>query len=512
MDIILVIDIGTSSMRGGLYDEYGKIKKIIQIHYSPEYFATNRVEQDPIYWENALIQITSEAVQWLKTQGLPLEAISITSQRTSIIPVDRSGSPLHNAIMWQDKRTYNICEELKLYDAFVYNRSGAKINPVFTAPKIKWLKENEPNIYKSAHKILVIPDYAIFLMTGKFVTDYTYGSRTSLMNIHELEWDNELLELFKVDREKLCELIPQGSIAGYTTEMFMKRTGLPSGTPVISAGGDQQCAALGAGAIGNGSFQITTGTGSYIIASSNTLQLDSQMRTICSVSAVKSKYMLESSILTTSTICNWFCDNFYANSKGDSAFERMLEDALVSPVGSNNLITFPHFQGRGSPDWNSLASGIFFNVSLGTTRGDFARSILEAIALEISENLDIMNRIIGTITSISTAGGLTKSSLFNQIQADIYNQPISLPNNRETTSLGAWVTASLEMGMYDSYQKALNQAEKGTRNMLYYPISENVVIYDKQKLRRLALYNNLEQNGIYQLLREDGLDKNHQFS
>ncbi len=204
--------------------------------------------------------------------------------------------------MWQDKRTYEICKELEPFSEYVYKRTGSKINPVFTAPKITWLKTHEPKIYHKSYKIIVIPDYVIFLMTGKFVTDYTYGSRTSLMNIQSLEWDEELLTLFKVDKEKLGDLVPQGSIVGHSTEAFSKLTGLPIGTPIISAGGDQQCAALGAGVVENGSIQATTGTGSFIIASSDTLQLDPQMRTICNVAAVQNKYVLESSILTTATI------------------------------------------------------------------------------------------------------------------------------------------------------------------------------------------------------------------
>ena len=503
MGNVLVIDIGTSSMKGVLYDRFGKIQQMFQVQYSPEYLPSDRVEQDPRDWKNALIDITSEAVKWSQEYGITIEGVSVTSQRTSIIPVDKEGIPLRKAIMWQDKRTYEICKELEPFSEYVYKRTGSKINPVFTAPKITWLKTHEPKIYHKSYKIIVIPDYVIFLMTGKFVTDYTYGSRTSLMNIQSLEWDEELLTLFKVDKEKLGDLVPQGSIVGHSTEAFCKLTGLPVGTPVISAGGDQQCAALGAGVVENGSIQATTGTGSFIIASSDTLQLDPQMRTICNVAAVQNKYVLESSILTTATVSNWFSENFYMESKEQSSFEKMLEDASRSSVGSNNLITFPHFQGRGSPDWNPLAKGLFFNVTLASTRGDFARSILESIALEVSENLDVMIDLLGSITSMSVAGGLTKSPLFNQIQADVYNQQISLPANQETTSLGAWVSAALALGIYSSHEAALKQAEQGTAKTKYYPNKDNIAVYNKLKINRAALYVSLKENEIYEMFREE---------
>ena len=182
-------------MKGVLFDRFGKIQQMFQVQYSPEYLPSDRVEQDPRDWKNALIDITSEAVKWSQENGITIEGVSVTSQRTSIIPVDKEGIPLRKAIMWQDKRTYEICKELEPFSEYVYKRTGSKINPVFTAPKITWLKTHEPKIYHKSYKIIVIPDYVIFLMTGKFVTDYTYGSRTSLMNIQSLEWDEELLTL-----------------------------------------------------------------------------------------------------------------------------------------------------------------------------------------------------------------------------------------------------------------------------------------------------------------------------
>lgn len=435
MSFILVIDIGTSSMRGILYDINGKIQKNIKVDYQPDYSADNIVEQGTLDWKNSLFDIVGKMVVWTKERNIKISGISITSQRTSIIAVDKKGTPLRKAIMWQDRRAISVCEELEQHANYVYKLTGSRINPVFTAPKITWLKKNEPEIYHKADKIIVIPDYIIYLMTGKFVTDYTYGSRTSIMNIEEKEWDENLLNLFEIDREKLSDLVPQGSIVSYTTDKFRMETGLSASTPIISAGGDQQCAALGAGVIDEGSVQITSGTGSFILASSDDLQLDSEMRVICNVSAIPNKYILEASILTTATIVSWYADNFYEDSEHVSALDKMLEEAASSSVGSNGLIMLPYFQGRGSPDWNTLAKGTFHNVSLESTRADFARAILESIALEISENIDIIQEVLKKPQHIKVGGGLTKSSLFNQIQADVYNIKITLPSNTEVTSL-----------------------------------------------------------------------------
>lgn len=499
MGIILVLDIGTSSMRGVLYTELGKVVNTCQILYSPEFLPDHRVEQEPACWEDALIRITAQAVQWSAARGLPIDAVSVTSQRSSAIPVDRDGVPLRKAIMWQDRRTYDLCRELEPYAEEVYSRTGSRINPVFTAPKLAWLKRHEPAVYDKAYKILVIPDYVLFLMTGQFMTDYTYGSRTSLMNISTLEWDDELLALFQIHRDKLCELVPQGSITAYTSEAFRQKTGLRSGTPVVSAGGDQQCGALGSGVIDNGSIQITSGTGSFLLASSNRLVLDREMRTICNVSAVKGKYVLESSILTASTVCNWFARSFYPQEDEHTSLEKMLEEACQSAPGSNGVLTLPHFQGRGSPDWNPLAKGLFFNIDLGTTRGDLARSVLEGIVLEIAENLDIMGDQTGGIHSVIIAGGLTKSPLYNQIQADVYNRMVTLPANRETTSLGAWISAALALELYPSLHQALKSAANETEPTYYQPDAQHAAVYEKLKSGRMALYHSLKDSRIYHI-------------
>lgn len=495
MKAILVIDIGTSSMRGIIYNQEGESIKTIQYFYSPDYLTGNRVEQDALTWKNSLIKIVSEAAEYLNKLKYEIMAVSITSQRSSVIPVDHNGNPLSKAIMWQDKRANDICRELSDSGDSVYNRTGTRINPIFAAPKITWLRRNHPDIYIKCHKILVIPDYIIFLMTGQFVTDYTYGSRTSLMNIRTLKWDPEMLSLFEIDEEKLCKLIPQGEVLGTSTKAFEAETGLTAGTPVISAGGDQQCGALGTGIIEKGSLQVTTGTGSYIIASSDEPILDPDQRFICNVSAVRNKYVLESSILTSSAVYNWFFTKFYPH---PSVMKDTIDiDASKSPCGSNGVILMPHFQGRGSPDWNSLAKGMFFNVTLSTNREDFARSILEGIASEIAENIEIMSNSIGNIDKISASGGMTKFRLFNQIQSDSYNREVILPNNKESTALGAWASAVFALGLYPSYQEALDKANTDSDATRYAPLSENVKIYKKLYSIRQKLYKTLLKEDIY---------------
>lgn len=497
MEIILVIDVGTSSMRGVLYSKNGHAHKIIQETYSPEYLNYNYVEQDPLTFKKSLISIVQQSVDIANILAAEIIGISLTSQRSSMIALDSDCNPLRKVIVWQDRRTLSICSNLSQYENYIYERTGLKLSPVFLGPKIAWLKQNENDIYKKSSKIVTIADYLMCIMTNTLRTDYTYGSRTLLMNLHTLKWDSDLLNLFGIDEDKLCTLGEQGCISGYTTDDFSKISGLKSGIPVISAGGDQQCSAIGNNVINQGDTQVTTGTGSFIIAASDKPYIDPVNKVICSISAIPNKYILESSILTSGTIYDWFNKNFYCSDETvEYNYNKINFDAENSKPGSNGVILLPHFQGSGSPDWNPNATGLFHGVSLGTKKEDFSRSILEGIAAEIAENLDILSSYIGKIGAINISGGLTKNPLFNQIQADIYGISVNLPSNCETTALGAWASAAMALGIYNSIPEALDFVSENKENTVYNPISSNIEIYNNLKINRKNIYNTLYKRNI----------------
>ena len=189
---VLVIDVGTSSMRGIVFDHKGKCLVQKQKLYQATYLENSWVEQNPEDWTDALCEIIRENVLEMNKFGEKIEAISITSQRSSVIPVDKDIRPLTNAIMWQDKRTNHICEMLESLNNEVFALSGSRVNPVFSASKMTWIREERPDIYEKTYKFLVIPDYLIYIMTGNLCTDHTYGSRSLLMNIHTHQWDDRL--------------------------------------------------------------------------------------------------------------------------------------------------------------------------------------------------------------------------------------------------------------------------------------------------------------------------------
>lgn len=502
MDVTLVFDVGTSSMRGVLFGQDHTLLRIFQVSYSPAFLPGGHVEQRPEDWLDALTGISRDAAEWAVAQGLEISAISVTSQRSSVIPLDEDGVPLHPAIMWQDARTHEICRELGDAAALVYERTGTRINPLFAAPKMTWIKRHLPHIYNKTHKFVTIADYVHYVLTGVLATDYTYGSRNSMMNLHTLQWDAELLRLFEIDEDKLCELRPQGSVIGSVTPQFSQSTGLRSGVPVVSAGGDQQCAALGAGVIAEGSLQITSGTGSFMLAPVRSVRLDPNRTMICNAAAVPGMYVLESSILVTSKACQWFSEQFYqAAAGGDAstdALQTMLSEAARSTVGAGGLVMLPHLQGRGSPDWNPLATGLFFNFSLGTSRADFARAILEGIAYEIGENMHHMETLAGRFGNLLVAGGLTRSSLFNQIQSDVVGRTLVQSAQQEATSTGACISAAVALGRYASYDEAAGAFAVNAGQTTYTPNQEHSRYYASVLEQRIRLYETINNAGIYQ--------------
>lgn len=455
---ILVIDVGTSSIRGILYDKQGKKLFCHQIPYQVQFTGGILAEQDVTDWSETIVKIAKETVRYCEKADVDCNGLALTSQRSSVIPVGKDGAALRSAIMWQDKRNQGIVKEFRPMEDLIHDLTGARINTVFSGTKMTWIRREEPEVYQKAYKFCTIADFITHEITGEYRTDHTYGSRSLLMNVRTRKWDGRLLDIFEVDEEKLCELAEPGTIIGYVTEEFAKITGLKPGLPFVSAGGDQQCAALGHGVTGLGSLEITTGTGAFMLGYSEEVPDNLKNNIICGAHAIPGKYVLESSMLTCAALYNWTKQNLFRDSAGEDGFEQINQAVEASPPGANGCLVLPYFQGRGTPDWNAGAMGGFYNMNLGTTRNDMARAVLEAIALEVKNNLDILEGYAGNIRRIYIGGGLTKFHAFNQMQADVYQKTlIRNSENAEQTALGAWVGATVALNLYPDYDTALEK-------------------------------------------------------
>ena len=481
---ILALDVGTTSMRGILYDDRGRVlttESILTPLISDS--ATDTMEQDPAVYTDGAAAICRAVAQ-----RFDVDAVSVTAFRSAPTLVDRDGKALCNFIMWQDTRNSGICERLKPYDPLIYDTCGASVNTVFTATKITWLKENCPELYRRAFKAMIVPDYIIHFMTGVFSTDHTYGSRTLLMDIRSLEWNDELCRLCGLDREILCDLIPQGSISGKITPEFSALTGIKTGVPVISAGGDQQCGALGLGVMDSSTIEVNSGTGSFVISLTDKPVLTNSA-VICNVAAVPGKYTQEMNIISSASALNWLIREVFPEHWTDRPdFDEVNRKAAASPPGSNGVWCVPHFQGCGSRCWNPSARAVFGGLSLSSHREDLIRALYEGIASEISKSIDTLPEQCRSASEIAVAGGLSNSDIYLRILCDMTGRRLVRGHDLQATALGAFISASVATGVYGGFSEALTAVRENERFDTLLPDQFAVKFYTEYKTKTENMY------------------------
>ena len=499
MPHIVALDIGTSSMRAVLYDSTGVLLHACGFEYHTTFPQPSYVEQNPESWLEAAVTVLRRMSEYLEGKEIAVEAISVTSQRASLIPMDRDGRPLRDAIMWQDKRSLPVCEALEreMGLSALHRKTGLRLNPFFVLNKIIWLRDHEPDIYMAADKFIGVQDYVTYQLTGQYVTDWTQASRTMLMNIETFSWDRELLEMAGITTDHLCELVAPGSIAGRLRADVAAFTGMPAGIPVILSGGDQQNAALALGVIKPGQAEANTGTGSFVIGYADRPVFDADCRVLCQASAIAGNWVAEASIFNTGSIYRWFREQFRPDLADDpKPFVKMDSEASEVPPGSNGVMMLPHFEGSAAPYWNPRAKGIFFNLSLGTTHAAMQRAILEGIALEIADNLDLIESLTGRLSEVSVAGGMVKSDLFCRIQADAYGRRVIRYRNNEASSLGAAMNGFVSLGVYPSIPDAFAAMVQGEAGA-FIPDAVRREQYLALLHRKNVLYTALHEGGAY---------------
>lgn len=489
---LLIVDAGTSSMRGILYQESGEKLCTYQLTYKPNYENNGYVSQSAQEWEHALYRIAKWLGEWSENQGKDIDGIVLTAQRSSIIPVDCQGNPLMAAIMWQDTRNFEICQELRQYNDILQEKTGSLVNTVFSGSKMTWIKQFAPEIYKKTYKFLNIPEYLIFLLTGEFHSDVTYGSRSGLMNIRERKWDKEILQLYQVKESELCELFEPGEIVGKVTHNFSQKTGIKEGIPVISAGGDQQCASVAQGAYKEGNLSIVAGTGGFLTMISEKLPRHLPKEIVYNCAAIKGKYMMEANILTCSSAFDWFCDKFYRNSNNQEIDYDLIDYELKVNDEISQILVLPYFNGRSTPDWNTEAKAVFANMTLASEKKDLLKGLLEGIFLEINNNMDSF-RNFTDIKKGFISGGMTASSAINQLQADVYGIPLYHRVDCEMTAKGAFIVAACSLSLYSNIEKAF-ESTKEYENV-YFPNMQKQHMYRKKQKEMNEFYKNMDRKG-----------------
>lgn len=443
-ETILVIDTGSSSMRGILFDLAGNILFTEQHKYTMTMGPDGAATMEAATFSQCLHKIAEAAAREIGRQGYLLRGICLDSQRSSVLAVDRQIRPLHPILMWYDKRCASICQELSPETLTeIYKTCGMRLTPVSSAPKMLWMKRNLPEVYKNAYKLLGIHDYLLYLLTGQLVTDATCACRSALMDIRSFSWSEKLLDIFGLDRDKLCDILPAGSIVGTLTSQFAAKVGLPQ-VPVISGGGDQQCCLLGQGEPDKQTISINSGSASYLAIPVSTPAFDPRQEVNCSAYYGSTPWVLECSNMGTGTVYQWFNRVFYEESKDMRCINR---EVSAQPPGCGGLICYPEFAGRGCPDTDPNARGIFRGIGLQHTRGSFARAIVEGICFDICLCITHMENLGVQANKIRSTGGMTNFPEFNQILADISGREVQVCSCPEATAMGAFHAAQRALGL-----------------------------------------------------------------
>lgn len=480
---ILAIDVGTSSMRGILFDEEGRPLRSRRVRYRVSTIDQAHVEQDPQSWVRAAEELCRFAVIWGS-----VDALTLTSQRSSVMAVDEEGRALAPAIMWQDTRNASLVDELAAYEDLIFAKTGARPNTVYAGPKMAWLRRNRPQLYVRAAKICTIANLLTKHMTGRFATDTTYGSRSLLMDLRSGQWDQELLDLMGLDEEKLCPIVELGCVTGYVSAAFAATTGLREGIPLVSAGGDQQCGALGQGVVGSGRIAATFGTGAFLLEQVDKVPREMPRALICGAHALPGTFTLESSMLTCAALYDWCRTLLFPE-----GLEVMNQEVAESPLGARGVHVLPFFQGRGTPEWNSAAQGAFAGLSLSTSRGDLARAALESIVLEAANHIELLEREGGRATAICVGGGLTNQPVFAQMLADASGRTVLRERGTvESTARGAWMSAAVTLGLVADYEEAFEVAASDSEYDPYEPNAQLAERYQDMRAQINELYKRVE--------------------
>ena len=453
MPFILALDQGTTSSRAIVFDQGGAIKAVAQKEFTQHFPSTGWVEHEPQEIWASQIGVAVEALGRAQVRPKEVAAIGITNQRETTIVWDReTGEPVHNAIVWQDRRTADYCERLKAEGAgeMIQAKTGLLIDAYFSASKIRWILDNVPGARARAEagKLAfgTVDSWLVWKLTGhaRHITDVSNASRTMLFDIHTLKWDDELLRLFGIPASMLPEVRSSSEEYGHVSSSL----GIES-IPIAGIAGDQQAALFGQMCRQPGMSKNTYGTGCFLLQNIGTSPTRSTQRLVTTVAwqiGGRTEYALEGSVFIGGAVVQWIRDGLgLIRSAPD------IEPLAASVPDNGGVYLVPAFAGLGAPHWDPYARGTIVGLTRGTTAGHLARAALESIAYQVADLLDAMAADAKIpLKELRVDGGAATNNTLMQFQADLLGVPVVRPAVTETTALGAAYLAGLAVGYWPS--------------------------------------------------------------
>ncbi|MCM3785487.1 glycerol kinase GlpK [Neobacillus mesonae] len=458
---IMSLDQGTTSSRAILFNKKGEIVYTAQREF-PQYFPhPGWVEHNPSEIWSSILAVIATCLAEAEVKPSQIAGIGITNQReTAVVWEKDTGHPIYNAVVWQSRQTADICADLKEkgYDDLIHKKTGLLIDPYFSATKVKWILDHVEGSRERAEQgellFGTIDSWLIWKLSGgtAHVTDYSNASRTMMFNIHELDWDQEILDLLDIPRAMLPEVRGSSEVYAHTVPYHF----FGSQVPIAGAAGDQQAALFGQACYEEGAIKNTYGTGCFMLMNTGERAIDSKHGLITTIAwgiDGKVEYALEGSIFVAGSAIQWLRDGL-----------RMIKDSKDSEEYASRVETtdgvylVPAFVGLGSPYWDSEVRGAMFGLTRGTSKEHFIRATLEALAYQTRDVLNAMQQDSGnSLAKLRVDGGAVKNNLLMQFQSDILGAPVERPVISETTALGAAYLAGLAVGFWSSREEICEQ-------------------------------------------------------
>ena len=454
MSVILTFDVGTTAMKCCVFDQNFHMLNSITTEYELNTPEDHIVEVNPaVYWQGLCASTNALFSNGLNPEDIA--AVGITTQGETTIVLDETGTPVMPAIVWLDDRADSEAATLteRIGNDRLYRTTGLpSLNGAVPLAKLKWIMDR-PDLKARTHKILLLEDYLIYKLTGRFVTEHSLICSTGYYNIMEARYEDEFLAMAGADRNILPEVLPCGSTAGPVTKTASGETGLLPGTPVVCTAMDQTASAIGAGNITPGTVSETTGTCLTVVATTEKPDFSVTVP-LQYYTHYNGKYLALAYNPTAAIIMKWFKDQFISDTEacrtsGLNPYTYMGQLAAAVPPGSDGLFHLPHFTGKAMPQSCPDMRGCFFGLGLGATKGHFIRAIMEGVSYMLRENLDVFRAAGISVAQIRALGGGSRDKLWCTIKSNVTGCELLTCDNEESTSLGAGILAAQAVGWGD---------------------------------------------------------------
>ena len=485
MNYLLGVDLGTSGTKTVLFDTAGNVMASKTVEY-PMYQPQNGwAEQDPRDWWNATAVTTKAVIEESGVDPADIKGVGISGQMHGLVMLDKDGQVLRRSIIWCDQRTAQECEEIT-------RRVGKErliaitANPAltgFTASKILWVRNHEPEIYAQCAHILLPKDYVRYMLTGEFATEVSDASGMQLLDVPNRCWSDEVLEKLEIDKSLLAKVYESPEVTGTITKEAAALTGLKEGTPVVGGAGDNAAAAVGTGVVEDGKAFVTIGTSGVVFAHTSDISIDPKGRVHTFCCAVPGCWHVMGVTQGAGLSLKWYRDNFCqaemetAKGMGKDPYFLMDQQAERVPIGCNKLLYLPYLMGERTPHLDPDCRGVFFGLSAIHTKYDMLRAVMEGVTFSQRDSVEILREMGVDLKEMLACGGGGSSPLWRQMLADTFNCEVKTVVSKEGPALGVAILAGVGAGIYKSVEEGCRAVIR--TNPPQPPIAENVPQYEK---------------------------------